>query len=120
MRRTLDALYFFLLLITVIGLMLVGCLIFTFLDPLPQGDASGRDQIEGSTLLEATWTIIPLAHLPDRVRVGRAAVLPHLQPADQRDEHLHRRQAVDVEGGASGRPARDQCAARADGPAMSS
>ena len=72
-------------------------------------------QIEGSTLLEATWTIIPLAIFLVTFRVGRAAVLPHLQPAGQLDEHLHRGQAVDVEGGASGRPARDQCAACADG-----
>ena len=101
-----DALYFFLLRMTVDrrgagGALSAGrsrCAIASEKHPV-------ATQIEGSTLLEATWTIIPLAHLPGGVCVGRAAVLPHLRPAGQRDEHLHRGQAVDVEGGAPGRAA---------------
>src|SRR5271154_4949247 len=56
-----DALYFFLLLITVIGLTFVGCLIFGFAIRYRKEKHPVAIQIEGSTLLEATWTIIPLA-----------------------------------------------------------
>src|ERR1700723_3590696 len=56
-----DALYFFLLLITVVGLTLVGCLVFGFSIRYRQSNHPVAEQVEGSTLLEATWTIIPLA-----------------------------------------------------------
>ena len=56
-----DALYFFLILISLVGMVLVallvaGCSILYRRDKHPEAV-----QIEGSTLLEATWTIIPLA-----------------------------------------------------------
>ncbi len=56
-----DALYFFLLTITVIGLILVGTLVFGFSIRYRQSNHPVAEQVEGSTLLEATWTIIPLA-----------------------------------------------------------
>ena len=56
-----DALYFFLLLITVVGLTFVGCLIFGFAIRYRKERHPVAIQVEGSTLLEATWTIIPLA-----------------------------------------------------------
>ncbi|HEY1730283.1 MAG TPA: cytochrome c oxidase subunit II [Terriglobales bacterium] len=56
-----DALYFFLLLMTVVGLVLVGGLILGFSIMYRKGKNPVATQIEGSTLLEATWTIIPLA-----------------------------------------------------------
>jgi len=56
-----DALYFFLLLITIIGLTFVGCLIFGFAIRYRKEKHPVAIQVEGSTLLEATWTIIPLA-----------------------------------------------------------
>jgi cytochrome c oxidase subunit II len=56
-----DALYFFLLLITVIGLVLVGTLVFGFSIRYRKEKHPVAEQVEGSTLLEATWTIIPLA-----------------------------------------------------------
>src|ERR1700730_17374332 len=56
-----DALYFFLLLITVIGLVLVGVLVFGFSVRYRREKHPVAVPIEGSTLLEATWTIIPLA-----------------------------------------------------------
>ena len=56
-----DALYFFLLLITVIGLVLVAALIFGFSIRYRKEKHPVAIQVEGSTLLEATWTIIPLA-----------------------------------------------------------
>jgi cytochrome c oxidase subunit 2 len=56
-----DALYFFLLLITIVGLTLVGILVFGFAIRYRKERNPVATQIEGSTLLEATWTIIPLA-----------------------------------------------------------
>src|SRR5579871_921478 len=56
-----DALYFFLLLITVVGLIVVGTLIFGFAFRYRKERHPVAVPIEGSTLLEATWTIIPLA-----------------------------------------------------------
>jgi cytochrome c oxidase subunit II len=56
-----DALYFFLLLITVVGLVLVGTLVFGFSIRYRKAEHPVAIPVEGSTLLEATWTIIPLA-----------------------------------------------------------
>src|ERR1700687_5961243 len=56
-----DALYFFLLLITVVGLTLVGALVFGFSIRYRKAKHPVAIPVEGSTLLEATWTIIPLA-----------------------------------------------------------
>jgi cytochrome c oxidase subunit 2 len=56
-----DALYFFLLLITLVGLTLVGTLVFGFAIRYRKERNPVATQVEGSTLLEATWTIIPLA-----------------------------------------------------------
>jgi len=56
-----DALYFFLLLITIVGLVLVGALVFGFSVRYRKERNPVATQVEGSTLLEATWTIIPLA-----------------------------------------------------------
>ncbi len=55
-----DALYFFLLLVTIVGVLLVGALIFGFSILYRREKHPVATQIEGSTLLEATWTIIPL------------------------------------------------------------
>jgi cytochrome c oxidase subunit 2 len=56
-----DALYSFLMAITVIGLVLVGALVFGFSIRYRKARSPIATQVEGSTLLEATWTIIPLA-----------------------------------------------------------
>src|ERR1700726_2739627 len=56
-----DALYFFLLTITLIGLTLVGILISGFAIRYRKEKHPVAIPVEGSTLLEATWTIIPLA-----------------------------------------------------------
>jgi cytochrome c oxidase subunit 2 len=56
-----DALYFFLLTITVIGMVLVGALLLFFSVRYRKERHPEAIQVEGSTLLEATWTIIPLA-----------------------------------------------------------
>ncbi|WP_263382826.1 cytochrome c oxidase subunit II [Granulicella arctica] len=56
-----DELYFFLILITILGLLLVGALLLVFSVMYRKEKHPVATQIEGSTLLEATWTIIPLA-----------------------------------------------------------
>jgi len=56
-----DALYFFLLGMTLTGLFLVGALVFGFALKYRKEKNPIATQVEGSTLLEATWTIIPLA-----------------------------------------------------------
>ncbi len=56
-----DGFYFFLLLITLVGLLLVGLMVGTFSFVYRKDRSPQATHIEGSTLLEATWTIIPLA-----------------------------------------------------------
>ncbi|HZQ41662.1 MAG TPA: cytochrome c oxidase subunit II [Acidobacteriaceae bacterium] len=56
-----DALYFFLVTISVIGLVFVTLLIFYFSLRYRRDKHPVAVQVEGSTILEATWTIIPLA-----------------------------------------------------------
>ena len=56
-----DSLYFFLLLMTVVGTALVAVLVFGFSIRYRRQKNPVATQVEGSTLLEATWTIIPLA-----------------------------------------------------------
>lgn len=55
-----DALYFFMVLVSLIGLTIVVLLITTFSVLYRKRRHPVAVQIEGSTLLEATWTIIPL------------------------------------------------------------
>ncbi len=55
-----DALYFFLILISLFGLVLVLLLIAVFSVRYRKERSPVATQIEGSTLLEATWTLIPL------------------------------------------------------------
>jgi len=56
-----DALYFYLLTVTAVGLVLVGSLVAYFSLRYRASKHPKAVQIEGSTILEATWTIIPLA-----------------------------------------------------------
>ncbi|HEU5457876.1 MAG TPA: cytochrome c oxidase subunit II [Terracidiphilus sp.] len=55
-----DALYFFMVLVSVVGLTFVILLVTTFSVLYRRQRHPVAVQIEGSTLLEATWTIIPL------------------------------------------------------------
>jgi cytochrome c oxidase subunit 2 len=55
-----DALYFFMVLVSLIGLTIVILLVTTFSILYSKKRHPVAVQIEGSTLLEATWTIIPL------------------------------------------------------------
>jgi len=55
-----DALYFFMVLVSLIGLTIVVLLITSFSIMYSKKRHPVAVQIEGSTLLEATWTIIPL------------------------------------------------------------
>ncbi len=56
-----DALYVFLVGMTITGLLLVGAILVTFSIRYRKSVHPVATQVEGSTLLEATWTIIPLA-----------------------------------------------------------
>ena len=56
-----DALYFFLVAMTIVGTIIVGILVVGFSIRYRKDRHPVAVQIEGSTLLEATWTIIPLA-----------------------------------------------------------
>jgi len=55
-----DALYFFMVLVSLVGLTLVVLLVVGFSILYSKERHPKAVQIEGSTLLEATWTIIPL------------------------------------------------------------
>jgi len=55
-----DALYFFMVLVSIIGLTIVILLVVSFSILYSKERHPVAVQIEGSTLLEATWTIIPL------------------------------------------------------------
>jgi cytochrome c oxidase subunit 2 len=55
-----DALYFFIVLVSLIGLTIVVLLVASFSILYNKERHPVAVQIEGSTLLEATWTIIPL------------------------------------------------------------
>jgi len=55
-----DALYFFMVLVSLIGLTIVILLVISFSIMYSKKRHPVAVQIEGSTLLEATWTIIPL------------------------------------------------------------
>jgi cytochrome c oxidase subunit 2 len=56
-----DALYFFLVAMTVFGTALVAALLLAFSIRYRREKSPVATHVEGSTLLEATWTIIPLA-----------------------------------------------------------
>ncbi len=56
-----DALYFFLVAMTIFGTAFVAILLLVFSVRYRREKNPVATQIEGSTLLEATWTIIPLA-----------------------------------------------------------
>jgi cytochrome c oxidase subunit 2 len=56
-----DGFFFYLLLITAVGVIAVASMVFTFSILYRKDRNPVATQIEGSTLLEATWTIIPLA-----------------------------------------------------------
>jgi len=56
-----DALYFFLIAMTLVGVALVLTLVVGFSLRYRKEKHPVATQVEGSTLLEATWTIIPLA-----------------------------------------------------------
>jgi cytochrome c oxidase subunit 2 len=56
-----DALYFFLIFISLIGMVAVTILVVGFSVRYRKEKSPEATYIEGSTLLEATWTIIPLA-----------------------------------------------------------
>ena len=111
-----DALLFFMVLVSLIGLTIVILLVTSFciLYSKERHPVAGADR--GLDAAGSDLDHHSAGPVSGHVRLGRADLFPRLHAAGQRDEHLRCGQAVDVEGGASGRAARDQFAARADGP----
>ena len=115
-----DALYFFMVLVSLIGLTIVILLVDQLLDSVQQEAASGGGADRRLDAAGGDLDDHSAGPFPGDVCVGRADLLPRVHAAGQCDEHLRGGQAMDVEGGASGRAARDQFAACADGPARCS
>src|SRR6202046_3359709 len=61
MAQQADLLYLFLCAISLVGLVLVILLVFGFSFRYRRANNPVATQIEGSVILEATWTLIPLA-----------------------------------------------------------
>ena len=55
-----DGLYAYLMIMSIFGLLLVAAMVTVFSIRYRRARSPEATQIEGSTLLEATWTIIPL------------------------------------------------------------
>ena len=118
MAPQVDALYFFLVALTAFFTLLISGLVVYFAIRYRRRSADEIGApIHGNLTLEITWTVIPFDHRPGHLRVEREAVLHDGPPARRHARRLRGRQAVDVEVPAPGRPARDQRAARAGGPA---
>ena len=114
-----DALYFFMVLVSLIGLTLVVLLIVGFSILYSKKRHPQAVQIEGSTLLEATWTIIPLGLFLIMFVWGALLYFRiYTPPANAMNIYVVGKQWM-WKAGASRRPARDQQPAHAYGPAHS-
>ena len=117
MASRVDALYFFLLAITVFfSLLIAGLIVFYAVkyrrrSPEAVGRQNSRRPAAGAGVVGD-----PVRHHDGDFRVGRQRLFRDRQPARRDAERLRRRQAVDVEVPASRRPARNQPAARARRP----
>ena len=114
MAARVDALYFFLVGLTVFFSLLIAGLIVAYTVNTGGGrrTASAR-VIHGGLVLEITWSVIPFL-ITMGIFVWGASVFCGDVAAARRDaQRLRRRQAVDVEVPAPRRAARDQRAARA-------
>ena len=98
MAPRVDALYFFLIGITTFfSLLIAGLIVFYAIRyRRREPDAVGA-RIEGGLLLEITWTVIPFLITMVIFVWGASIFFAMSAPARRIDEHLRRRQAVDVE-----------------------
>ena len=108
-----DAVFFFMVAVTAFFSVLIATLVVVFAVKYHRKhDDEVGVAIHGSLALELLWTDHPVRHRDGDVRVGRQGFLRSFTAPGERDRNLRRRQAVDVEGPAHGRDARDQRAAR--------
>ena len=111
-----DALFIFLVALSAMMSVAIFTMIVVFAVRYRRRRGVAAEQIEGSTALEITWSVIPLLYFHRDLRVGRGDLLQGAYASARRHRSLRRRQAVDVEAAARRRPARDQRTARARGP----
>ena len=90
---------------TITGLVLVMTMVLFFSLRYRKERHPEAVQIEGSTLLEATWTLIPLGIFLVFFVWGALLYFRDLQSSAECHECLRSWQAMDVESGASRRPA---------------
>ena len=115
--REVDLLHYVLTAITLFFTVVIFLIIFYFMIRYRRRSPDERPQpIEGSVPLEVAWTLIPTLICVVIFLWGSSLVLRERQGSRRRDGDFCHRQAVDVEGAASGRNARDQRIARAAGP----
>ena len=112
-----DLLYLFIAAVSAFFVVLVAALVVVFAIKFRRRhpDDVGAD-IHGSLALELTWTIIPFVLAMVMFVWGAELFFRLARPPRGLDGDLRRRQAVDVEGAASRRRARNQRTARADRP----
>ena len=114
-----DHLLYFLLAVAVFFTVLIFAAIFVLRDPVPAalGAGAAARAAHGGMALEIVWRVIPFGLTMVMFTWGASIFFRESRPPDERDADLRGRQAVDVEGAAHGGAARDQRAARPDGPA---
>ncbi len=108
-----DAVFFFMVAVTAFFSVLIATLVVVFAVKYHRKhDDEVGVAIHGSLALELLWTIIPFGIAMVMFAWGAKVFFDLSRPPVGRDRNLRRRQAVDVEGPAHGRDARDQRAAR--------
>ena len=111
-----DALFIFLVILSAMMSVAIFTMIVVFAVRYRRRAGVAAEQIEGSTALEITWSVIPLCIFIVIFVWGAVIYFKERTPPRGADRSLCRRQAVDVEAAARRRPARDQRTARARGP----
>ena len=107
-----DALYIFLLIVTgMMALLYFVCLVF-FAARFRHRPGVRAEQIEGSTPLEITWSVIPFLIFMVIFAWGAVGLLQRAHASLGRDRSLCCGKTMDVEARTRGRPARNQRTAR--------
>ena len=113
-----DPLYIFLIACRVVMTVLIFAAVFVFAIKYRRQSRRRSPAADPRLLrLEIAWSVIPFLVMLVMFVWGAKSTSTNTRPPTDAIGHLRRRQAVDVEGAVSGRPARDQRTARARGPA---
>ena len=102
-----DALYIFLVLLSAFMCAAIFTTILVFALKYRRRARAEAEQIEGSTALEITWSVIPMFIFLFIFAWGAVIYFQERTPAE-RHRGLCCGQAMDVEAATSGRPARDR------------